>query len=104
MAQGPLPAVQLTEEESTEIFDSFCFRNSLQPREWSFLKDFAMERSERLPGVFIHVLDQAAEVNPNKYKGDLGRLMEAFASKLLGSQFTASLGGIRGFIKYVLWR
>ncbi|KAL3155862.1 hypothetical protein ABBQ32_012868 [Trebouxia sp. C0010 RCD-2024] len=90
------PALQFTDSEFTEVFNSFCQRKQLQSVCMQMIKDYIGNMSERHPGLVLHMLDVLDVIsnyadNPPEY---VARAQDMY----LGQAFISNLENVRSFM------
>ncbi len=91
------PALQFTDSECNEVFNSFCQRKKLQSTCVQMLKDYIGNMSEKHPGLVLHMLDVLDVItnyadNPTEY---VARAQNMF----LGQTFLSNLENVRSFMR-----
>ncbi|KAL3155864.1 hypothetical protein ABBQ32_012868 [Trebouxia sp. C0010 RCD-2024] len=91
------PALQFTDSEFTEVFNSFCQRKQLQSVCMQMIKDYIGNMSERHPGLVLHMLDVLDVIsnyadNPPEY---VARAQDMY----LGQAFISNLENVRSFMR-----
>jgi hypothetical protein len=89
-------SLQLTDEEVDEVYAAFCHKSNMDATMWQHLKDFIVSRSERLPGLFMLMLDKIKELKPHMNPETLS---DRIAEYLLTNIFLHGLQGVRGFLR-----
>ena len=92
------PALQFTDSELTEVFDSFCLYSKRQSSDVQMLKNCIGDMSERHPGLVLHMLDVLDDNSKHAHKHSTDYVAQAQAWYLSWA-FITKLEYLRSFMR-----
>ena len=92
------PALQFTDSELTEVFDSFCLYSKRQSADMQMLKSCIGDMTESHPGLVLHMLDVLDDNSKHAHKQSTEYVAQAQA-RYLGSSFIPRLQDLRSFLR-----
>lgn len=70
------PALQLTQNEYTELLDCYCSRLGMESSSLGLVRDCVQDLSDLQPGLVVHILDMLRPQGSGQHQGDAEEFVE----------------------------